>query len=303
MYEIGDINNVNTEIENQPLHVGENNILFSNIPIFIEGEPVNIGFLNVEFAPNGDMSAPDVDGMEGAVTFSLVSGNVSDNTINCVFQMIDNATNGTQADVTFSYIGTKQNPQFPAPQNFQMINNYIMLGDWGFCDGVAVNGPSYCTYFAWNAPDLSETESQLVGYKIYNSEIPFMGGQVIAQPISSGLYMGEWIEGYTWITAVYSDPNGESEPSNLQSNLEGKPIFIDKNEIKSHSIIYNNQMKTIEIIGIENITSINILGVDGKFITTSELNNIDVKYLTNGLYIIKITTETGKIISDKLIIE
>ena len=108
VYLIGDPDNVNTEIENQPLQVGEHNILFPNIPIFKVGEPVNIGFLNVVFASNGDMSAPDVDGMNGAVTFSIVSGNVSGNTINCVFRMVDKATNGTQADVTFTYVGTKQ---------------------------------------------------------------------------------------------------------------------------------------------------------------------------------------------------
>jgi hypothetical protein len=204
----------------------------------------------------------------------------------------------------------QSNVQFPSPQNFQMRLNYIMLDDWGFCAGEPVNGPYHCTNFEWEEPNLSETESQLIGYRIYNypsmdelTEIPFNEGQIIAQTVSIGLEMGSGFVGYTWITALYSEPDGESAPSNVEINLDGLPLAINKNEIKTHSIVYNNQMKTIEIIGIENITSIDILGIDGRFITASELNNIDVKYLTNGIYIIKITTETGKIISDKLMIK
>ena len=204
----------------------------------------------------------------------------------------------------------QRNVQFPSPQNFQMSLNYIMLGGWGFCAGEPVSGPYYCTTFQWNEPDLSETESQLVGYRIYNypymeelTEIPFNEGQIITQTVGIGLEIGTGFEGYTWVTAVYSEPDGESEPSNVEINLDGLPLNINKNEIKTHSIVYNSQMKTIEITGIDNIVSIDVFGIDGRLITARELNNIDVKYLTNGVYIIKITTKTGEIISDKLIIE
>jgi hypothetical protein len=200
------------------------------------------------------------------------------------------------------------NEQFPSPQNFQMSLNYIMLGDWGHCAGEAVNGPYHCTTFQWNEPDLSETESQLVGYRIYHyesmeelTEVPFSEGQIITQTVGIGLEIGSGFMSYTWVTAVYSEPDGESEPSNVE--FARLPLGINKNEIKTHSIIYNSQIKTIEIRGIENIYSINIFGIDGKLITASELNNINVKYLTTGVYIIKITTKTGEIISDKLIIE
>jgi hypothetical protein len=200
--------------------------------------------------------------------------------------------------------------QFPSPQNFQMRLNYIRMDDWGVCAGASVSGPYHCTDFRWEEPNLSETESQIIGYRIYNyfsmehlTEIPFSEGQIIAQTVSIGLEIGSGFEGYTWVTALYAEPDGESAPSNVEINLEGLPLVINKNEMKTHSIVYNNQMKTIEIIGIENITSIDIFGIDGRFITASELNNIDVKYLTNGIYVIKISTETGKIISDKLIIK
>jgi hypothetical protein len=200
--------------------------------------------------------------------------------------------------------------QFPSPQNFQWSYKYISWDDWGFCAGEPVTGPSHCTTFGWKEPNLSETESQLIGYRIYNyhsmeelTEIPFNEGQTIAETASIGFETGGAFVGYTWVTALYSEPDGESEPSNVEINFDGPALVINKNEMKTHSIVYNNQMKTIEIIGIENITSIDIFGIDGRFITASELNNIDVRYLTNGIYIIKITTDTGKIISDKLIIK
>ena len=203
----------------------------------------------------------------------------------------------------------QSNVQFPSPQNFQVSLNYIKLDGWGVCAGEPVTGPSYCTKFGWEEPNLSETESKLIGYKIYHylsleelTEIPFSEGQVVAQTVSLGLEIGGGFMGYTWVTALYSEPDGESAPSNVV--FTRLPLGIDKNEMKTHSIVYNNQMKTIEISGIENITSIDIFGIDGRlFITASKLNNIDVKYLTNGIYIIKITTKTGKIISDKLIIK
>jgi len=209
----------------------------------------------------------------------------------------------------FSAGAQNENVQFPVPQNFQMSLHYIMLGDWGVCEGEAVVGPYFCTTFQWNEPDLSETESQLVGYNIYYyetmeelTEIPFSEGNIIVQTVSTNLTVGNGFVGYTWVTAVYSEPDGESAPSNVAKNFD-LPLGIKNNEIKTHSIVYNSQMKTIEIIGVENIASINVFGIDGRLISASELNSIDVKYLPNGVYIIKVTTKTGKIISDKLIIE
>lgn len=199
---------------------------------------------------------------------------------------------------------------FPAPQNFQMNLNYIMLNDHGFCEGELFVGPYYCTDFQWNTPDLSETESQLVGYRIYHystleelAEIPFNEGEIITQTAITDFAIGNAYVGYTWVTAVYSEPDGESEPSNVEINLQDLPITISNNEIKTHSIIYDSQSKTITIKGLEDITSINVFGIDGRFIVGSELSNIDVKHLSSGIYIIKITTKTGGIISDKLLIK
>ncbi|NLA25114.1 MAG: T9SS type A sorting domain-containing protein [Bacteroidales bacterium] len=208
-------------------------------------------------------------------------------------------------------IVAQNNEQFPPPLNFNKYLDYIMLGDWGFCEDVEVDGPFYCSYFSWDEPDLSETESQLIAYKVYNytteqeltlDEIPFSEAHVIRQTLDMSFEISGAFMGYTWVTALYSDPDGESEPSNIKSCLS-IPINIDKHEIKPHSIVYNNQMKSVEVVGIEDITSIEVYSVCGKLITTSKANNVKVKQLNDGVYILKITSETGGVISDKLLIQ
>jgi hypothetical protein len=106
-----DISTINLNIPNQELQVSSDMLFFIDIPIFkgSDAAPVTIGFPNAEFALNGDISAPEIAAtQEGIVPvkFSLVSGNVSGNTINLTFRMID-TVNGAIADVTFNYTGTK----------------------------------------------------------------------------------------------------------------------------------------------------------------------------------------------------
>ncbi|MDR1761641.1 MAG: hypothetical protein LBR55_04260 [Bacteroidales bacterium] len=110
VYTLGNIDDVNLEIENQTLQVNTDWLGWYDIPIFKEGEPANIGFIQVAFAPSGTITAPDIDGMDGTVTFSIVSGSVANNTITLTVRMVDKATGGTHADVILSYTGTKQEP-------------------------------------------------------------------------------------------------------------------------------------------------------------------------------------------------
>lgn len=128
----GDINNINTEIENQILTVGQSNILFSNISVYKEGESINIGFINVEFAPNGNISAPNIDSDAGDLTFSITSGNVSGNTINLTFRMADKATGGTIMDVIWAYTGTRQetgiNEILSADEGAKIVGYYSVTG-------------------------------------------------------------------------------------------------------------------------------------------------------------------------------
>ena len=203
--------------------------------------------------------------------------------------------------------------QFPAPLQFKMSYTYIWLDYIGFCSGKAVMGPTYCTDFQWETPNLSETEAKLIGYNIYylegwyyeGMEIPFSEGTIIAQTTDNFVEKEIGIIGIVWVTAVYSDPEGESAPSNIQFNKD-LPIGIKKVEKEPISLTYNAQKNGIEIEGIENMASYNIFRLDGVVITSislSDTNFIDTKDMAKGVYIVKITTKEAKVITEKIVIK
>ena len=200
--------------------------------------------------------------------------------------------------------------QFPAPHSFKMSGYYILLDESGWCCGNYVVGPTYCTDFQWEAPDLSETEAQLTGYNIYyyegqyyeDMEIPFSEAKIIAHTTNTHLQMKLGIIGIVWITAVYSDPEGESESSNIAVN-EKLPLAIKKVDKPQFSLIYNKQRDGIEIKGVENITSFSIFRLDGIEIPIPTMSDfIDTKSMGKGVYIVKRTMKDAKIIVEKLVI-
>ncbi|MCL2073545.1 MAG: T9SS type A sorting domain-containing protein [Marinilabiliaceae bacterium] len=202
--------------------------------------------------------------------------------------------------------------QFPAPQNFEMTYTYYKWDEWGMCAGDVVYGPTYCSTFQWEVPYLTETSAQLTGYNLYyyytdvyyeGMEIPIDNVVLVAHTTNNYLQMEVGIIGLLWVTAVYTEPEGESVHSNYEFN-DDLPISIDKSEIPSYSIVYNQQERAVEIFGIENIKSIAIYGLDGILLNSiDDCNNIiEMKNISQGVYIIKITTETGNIISDKIVV-
>ena len=207
------------------------------------------------------------------------------------------------------------NAQFPAPLHFNMGLSYILIGYYGFCNGHTVFGPAYCTAFQWEAPYTSEMEATLIGYNIYyyeteyyyyGMEIPFEEGTLIARTTKDNTHieMEIGIMGVAWVTAVYSDPEGESIPSNTQ--YENLPVAINKLETQPISLTYDKQKDGIEISGIENIASVCIFCLDGTAIvsvSTPDYRFFDTKGIQKGIYIVKITTKDGKFITRKLIIK
>jgi hypothetical protein len=127
-----DLSGLNLEIENQTLQVNADELLFPDVPVFQTSVPVSIGYPNVSFAPNGNITASPVDvNLIIEVRFSIVSGNVSNNMINLTFRMVDNMTNGFLLKVDATYTGTKQNPSaikdvFPVEKT--IVGYYSILG-------------------------------------------------------------------------------------------------------------------------------------------------------------------------------
>jgi hypothetical protein len=115
--------------------------------------------------------------------------------------------------------------QFPAPNNFIYTLNYIEVDQWGVCDEQSVYGPSYCSYFTWNYPDTASTEAILEHFEIYDI---LMGDTILVHSLSDTNFTTTTpYEGYLYVVAEYSNPVGESAPSNIVY-IPGIPIGIKK---------------------------------------------------------------------------
>jgi hypothetical protein len=133
--------------------------------------------------------------------------------------------------------------QFPVPTDFQFNYTYIMIEQSGFCEGQVVGGPTYCSTFSWNAPDTAGLTTQLEFYRIYY-QMYFMQDStpiIIAEVNETFHNMEIGILGKIWVTAVYSNPDGESEPSNIIIN-DDLPISIEEqNNTNQFQIIYDRE--------------------------------------------------------------
>ncbi len=98
------------------------------------------------------------------------------------------------------------------------------------------------------------------------------------------------IIGETWVTAVYSNPDGTSGPSNvvISSDLPISVESINRNdEIR---IIYDNNSEMIKINNAKSISYIYLFDINGRMIksVTHLVNEISLSDLPTGMYIIEI---------------
>ena len=141
------------------------------------------------------------------------------------------------------------NEQFPAP-DFWHMGKVVCGPGWDDCGEYDYCSPFYY-YFYWGHPDILEIESELMGYNIYyynthdtnETNIVFNDAVILAH--IDNIYANSHkmvidLEGFVWLTAVYANPDGESEPSNLRSiissydfsviNEDGVPIYYNFGE-------------------------------------------------------------------------
>ncbi len=100
--------------------------------------------------------------------------------------------------------------QFPAPDSFQVSVHYITMDQSDWCAGQLVQGPAYCNLFSWQAPDTANTPATLTEYRIYKDNEIFLSTSD-TDADTAGMYLGSSF----YVTAIYEDPAGESEPSNV----------------------------------------------------------------------------------------
>lgn len=194
--------------------------------------------------------------------------------------------------------------QFPAPSNFIYEMDYIELGEDGWCDGVAVNGPSHCSSFTWNMPDTSNTNATLNNFEIYNITD---GVTTLIHSLTDTNYtVGEAYADTLYVIAIYSNPEGQSEPSNFEFS-EGIPVGIDNVSLQesSYKLRFNQTSKTLETISDTPLKQIDIYNLDGKLVYSDKgkMRTINLNNLSSGLYIFFAKDEDNRIYNRKLLIQ
>ena len=194
--------------------------------------------------------------------------------------------------------------QFPEPSNFDFSYEYIMIDESGYCDGQWVSGPTYCSHFNWTTPDTSSTTSNLDYYNLYyNAFLPDTTLYLYATLTDTFYNVEDGFIGEMWVTAVYSNPDGESLPSNIEFN-PALPISVGENITSSEILIFFD--KNRQEINIKNGADISIIKLydnQGKLIKSQKSINdkMNIENLQTGLYIIEIFRDNQAVIRQKII--
>jgi hypothetical protein len=112
---------------------------------------------------------------------------------------------------------------------------------------------------------------------------------IIATPQLPPYEMLIGILGEVWVTAIYSNPYGESGPSNIVVNLD-LPIIVE--EIKNNEnlvFFYDPESQFIRFKEPAQIKQIKIIDIQGKVIKLIQKpsSNISLADLTSGFYIVE----------------
>lgn len=187
--------------------------------------------------------------------------------------------------------------QFPAPDSFQLFVHYITIDQSDWCDGQIVQGPAYCNLFSWQTPDTANTPATLTGYKIYKDDILFLSS-VQTQVDTAGAFWGSF-----YVTAVYENPGGESDSSNVVviSELPIATEEIEKDNRISIGFDLSRQVLVIEGALFANALWVyNTLGM--QVLSTKVVSNYQsLEGLAPGVYLVVVEDKFGGIYS-KLIV-
>lgn len=185
--------------------------------------------------------------------------------------------------------------QFPSPTNFHFSYDYIELDKDGFCNGHLKSGPFYCSYFGWSAPDTTLTNSILSGYNIYYNPYNYGSLQLVSSTNNCYYTCENGFIGQLWITAKYSNPDGESGPSNIEMN---SALPVEVKEIKDNLLkySYNSSLKEIYIMSTIELKSLKIIDVSGRILINANQGNkiISVSDFNTGIYFLLVEDINNK---------
>lgn len=194
--------------------------------------------------------------------------------------------------------------QFPEPKNLEFGYTYIPIDDAGYCAGQWVYGPTYCSLFSWSPPDTSSANATFEHYKLYYYSYPPVQDTTILTTTTDTYFQMEiGILGEVWVTAVYSNPDGESPPSNIVVNEE-LPIAVQDNPLRDKlNILYDNLNQQITVTNPGDVSRINIFNMQGGLIISETKVNerIGISHLPEGLYVIELNSKDQTVTRLKII--
>ncbi|MFH1118683.1 MAG: T9SS type A sorting domain-containing protein [Bacteroidota bacterium] len=211
----------------------------------------------------------------------------------------------TKLVFAFLFVSMTSMAQFPPPTNLIFEYQYIMIDETGYCDGQWISGPAYCSHFNWSPPDTSSTEATLDHYSLYYNQYWYPDTTLILYSTVQDTFftVEDGFIGEMWVTAVYTNPQGESEPSNVIINPD-LPISVERAIVADKRLIrYDSKQQLIKIIHSKEITSINLFDCRGILVHSYQpsVETISLNHLEHGLYIIKLQGVNSILAEQKII--
>ncbi len=165
--------------------------------------------------------------------------------------------------------------QFPAPTSFQVAINYITVDQWDYCENEIVLGPNYCNIFSWNTPDTGGFSAILIGYKIYKENTIF---QTLSDTILevTGPQLGKF-----YVTALYENPPGESDSSNIVT-IDDLPIATKEPQAEGEiEIVFDISQQQLIVKGYANAKTLSLINLQG--VQVLNIENVPERFSLHGL--------------------
>ena len=172
--------------------------------------------------------------------------------------------------------------QFPAPVSFQIGVNYVLEGLWDLCDGQVLEGPAYCNYFYWQAPNTANTPATLTGYRIYKDDEFFLPTTNTSAD-TAGAYIGSFC-----VTALYENPAGESDSSNVVV-ISDLPMATEEIDVdKRIHIRFNQSQQALIIQGAQYARALWVYNMQGAQVlfTDAVSTYLRLEGLAPGIYLV-----------------
>lgn len=205
--------------------------------------------------------------------------------------------------ILFLLISLSTFAQFPAPTNFTLDGKYVLMGNCEFClSSTTICGPSSCSTYSWQAPS-GTTTATLDHYVIYGKD--YSNNITFNKTVTgaTSYWSNTGIVGNFYVTAVYTNPAGESLPSNIVVGWPGYPTENRLVQSAKENIILNYSEQILTINTEKTIIKINLISSNGRVLkciqSPSKTNNISA--LPKGFYIVEIYCENTDVQRQKII--